>query len=213
LETNHIKLKTVGLSIAAILMVEWLTAMLRGPAVESMVMVGIDRFLEILILLGIGLWAEPDGLKALGILPARFRQGLFRGLRWSLGFGLVALLAAVVLKLAGIHPVSLISANLPQSKASLLLFFLVGGLISPVAEEIFFRGVLYGYFRRWGVGTAVGGSTLLFVLAHSASRGIPLPQIVGGLLFAIAYEKEKNLLVPVTIHVLGNMAIYSVSLL
>jgi hypothetical protein len=37
--------------------------------------------------------------------------------------------------------------------------------------------------------------------------------VVGGVLFAAAYEKEKNLLVPVTIHCLGNLAIFSLSLI
>jgi membrane protease YdiL (CAAX protease family) len=32
---------------------------------------------------------------------------------------------------------------------------------------------------------------------------------VGGLVFAVAYEIEKSLLVPITIHVLGNFAIFS----
>jgi membrane protease YdiL (CAAX protease family) len=34
---------------------------------------------------------------------------------------------------------------------------------------------------------------------------------VGGIVFAIAYEKEKSLMVPVTIHCLGNMAIFSLT--
>jgi membrane protease YdiL (CAAX protease family) len=35
---------------------------------------------------------------------------------------------------------------------------------------------------------------------------------VGGIVFAIAYEKEKNLMVPITIHCLGNLAIFSLSI-
>jgi hypothetical protein len=39
-----------------------------------------------------------------------------------------------------------------------------------------------------------------------------LTQAVGGILFAVAYEVERSLLVPITIHVLGNLAIFSLSL-
>jgi membrane protease YdiL (CAAX protease family) len=49
----------------------------------------------------------------------------------------------------------------------------VGGIVAPVAEEVFFRGIL----------------------------------------FAAAYEIEKNLIVPITIHCLGNLAIFSLSLI
>ena len=55
-------------------------------------------------------------------------------------------------------------------------------------------------------------STLIFVLLHPTISGFPLPQVVGGLVFAVAYEVEGNLLVPITIHALGNMAIFALAL-
>jgi hypothetical protein len=60
-----------------------------------------------------------------------------------------------------------------------------------VAEEIFFRGLIYGYLRRWGFWPALALSTLIFTLLHTGAAGILLPQIVGGLVFAAAYEIEK----------------------
>jgi hypothetical protein len=105
--------------------------------------------------------------------------------------------------------------QLPSESNRLFNFLLVGALIGPVAEEIFFRGILYGFFRRWGIPAAVLLSTLLFILPHSQSSGLALPitQLIGGILFAVAYEIEKNLLVPITIHCLGNLAIFILSLL
>jgi membrane protease YdiL (CAAX protease family) len=93
-----------------------------------------------------------------------------------------------------------------------LLFVLIGGVLSPVTEEIFFRGILYGFFRRWGVFIALVLSTGIFLLAHPLRSGIPVPQLVGGILFAVAYEVEGCLMVPITIHCLGNLSIFSISL-
>jgi membrane protease YdiL (CAAX protease family) len=121
-------------------------------------------------------------------------------------------LVAVILMIAGLHPADLIAANFPSTQPGLFFFFVVGGIISPVAEEIFFRGMLYGYFRRWGMWAALLLSTAVFVTAHAIFHRVPVPQIVGGILFALAYEKEKNLMVPITIHVLGNLAIFTLSL-
>ncbi|MFH2219214.1 MAG: CPBP family glutamic-type intramembrane protease [Pseudomonadota bacterium] len=56
-------------------------------------------------------------------------------------------------------------------------------------------------------------STVIFVLAHPGLSGFPLPQLAGGILFAAAYEMGESLVVPITIHVLGNMAIFTVSLM
>ena len=85
-------------------------------------------------------------------------------------------------------------------------------IVAPFAEELFFRGLLYGFFRRWGAPFAIILSTALFTFAHPL-RGLPLTQIVGGLLFALAYEVEGNLLAPITVHVLGNLAIFTLSAL
>ena len=69
--------------------------------------------------------------------------------------------------------------------------------------------MVYGYLRRWGLWPALALSTLIFTLLHTGAAGIPIPQFVGGLVFAAAYEIEKKLLVPITIHVLGNLALFS----
>jgi membrane protease YdiL (CAAX protease family) len=114
---------------------------------------------------------------------------------------------------AGLNPADMIAANFPSIQPGLFFFLVVGGIIGPVAEEIFFRGMLYGYFRRWGMWAALLLSTAVFVVAHAIFHRIPLPQIVGGILFAVAYEKEKNLMVPITIHVLGNLAIFAIAII
>jgi len=213
LETEHIKLKTVGFSLAAVLIIEMLAALLNSQRTAPILIIGGARSLEITLLLVICCITEPNGIRSLGILPKRIRSGLFRGFLWSTGFGLVVGLVAVILITAGLHPTELIAANLPSTQPGLFFFLVVGGIISPVAEEIFFRGVLYGYFRRWGMWAALLLSTLVFVMAHAIFHRIPLPQIVGGILFAVAYEKEKNLMVPVAIHVLGNLAIFAIAMI
>ena len=78
---------------------------------------------------------------------------------------------------------------------------------------IFFRGLVYGYLRRWGPAVAILGSTIAFVAVHPNLQQLPLAQIVGGLLFAIAYEVEKKLMVPIVIHSTGNLALFSLSLI
>jgi membrane protease YdiL (CAAX protease family) len=208
LEAEHIKLKTVGFSMAAVLIVETLAAILNNSGAAPILIIGGARSLEITFLLVICRITEPNSISSLGIVPKRIKSGLFRGFLWSTGFGLLVGLVAVVLMTAGLHPTDLIAASLPATQPGLFLFLVVAGIIGPVAEEIFFRGMLYGYFRRWGMWAALLFSTLVFVMAHAIFHRIPLPQIVGGILFAVAYEKEKNLMVPITIHVLGNLAIF-----
>jgi hypothetical protein len=113
----------------------------------------------------------------------------------------------------GHDPLQLIKTSLPRRQTDILIFFLVGGIVAPVAEEVFFRGILYGFFKRWGVVVAIVLSTALFVLPHLRGHGLPITQIVGGVLFAIAYEVEGSLMTPITIHALANLTIFSISLM
>ncbi|HUT70213.1 MAG TPA: CPBP family glutamic-type intramembrane protease [Desulfatiglandales bacterium] len=78
---------------------------------------------------------------------------------------------------------------------------------------IFFRGMLYGFFRRWGIVVALLISTATLVLTHPVFPTIPLPLLVGGIVFAVAYEVEANFVVPITIHGPGNLAIFTLSLI
>jgi membrane protease YdiL (CAAX protease family) len=54
-------------------------------------------------------------------------------------------------------------------------------------------------------------STFVFVVAHPGFPNISVTQVAGGIVFAMAYEIEGSLMAPLTIHVLGNTAIFMLS--
>ena len=214
MEAKQIDRKTLIISLAAIVSVEWsLRVVVSKGLFDPMVTLGAARLLEIiLVILVLLIWGR--GVSSVGLAPSRIIPGLRKGLVWSAGFGIVAFFAFVVLYVAGVNAMILMQARLPTKLGQIILFFFIGGILAPIAEEIFFRGILYGFFRRWGVLLAVALSTLLFVVAHPMShQGVFIPQVVGGIVFAVAYEVEGSLLVPITIHVLGNMAIFTLSLI
>ena len=93
----------------------------------------------------------------------------------------IAFIGIVALFMVNVDPFELIKCDLPSDTFKLFLLFLVGGFIAPVAEEVFFRGIIYGFFRKWGVLTAVIGTTVIFALAHPVGTGIPVIQAVGGI--------------------------------
>jgi membrane protease YdiL (CAAX protease family) len=213
LEAKRIKIKTLIICLGAICFVEaarWLVT--SRNLWDPMIGLGVARLLEtILILLIVLLWGK--GLPSIGLAWPKIFPGFIKGLTWSVGFGVVALLGFFILSIYGHDPLQIIKTPLPKWPGDLLLFYLVGGILAPIAEEVFFRGILYGFFRRWGVLVALVLSTAFFVLSHPAGRELPVTQIVGGILFAIAYEIEGNLMTPITIHSLGNLSIFTISLM
>jgi membrane protease YdiL (CAAX protease family) len=170
------------------------------------------RLLEVLlIVLIVSTWGK--GLSSIGLDPSEMVSGLKKGLMWSAGFGAITSIVCVGMFAASINPLTFIRAQIPTQTSDLIFFFIVGGLLAPVAEELFFRGILYGFLRRWGVIVAIVFSTLIFVLCHPINSGIPVTRLLGGILFAVAYEISGSLIVPITIHGLGNLAIFSLSLM
>jgi membrane protease YdiL (CAAX protease family) len=213
MEANKFTLKTLAISIAVVLAMETVFRLtLAGQTVSPLLALGITRCIEAVLLVFIANRFEKDP-NAIGLSKSKLYPGLKRGLVWSAGFGIAAGILFAVLLAAGINPLKLVHTPLPSAPRQVILFYLVGGVIGPVWEEIFFRGFIFGFFRRWGLYTAILISTALFVLPHYDGSHLPLTQIVGGIVFAIAYEKEKSLIVPVTIHCLGNIAIFSLTFL
>jgi uncharacterized protein len=137
------------------------------------------------------------------------------GWRWGLaGAALFAVLASggcLALVFMGIDPLILIRTPLPTALAERVLFFVVGGAIAPIAEELLFRGFIYTYCRRWGIFAALALSTAVFAALHLP--GLPLTQIIGGIAFALAYEVSGSLIAAILIHSLGNLAIFTLSLI
>jgi membrane protease YdiL (CAAX protease family) len=213
MESNQIEIKPLLISIATIISTEVAArCVIPRCTCDPLIILGTARILEITLIILIVLnWGK--GMSSIGLVPSKIFQGFKKGLIWSAGFGIATAFAFIALFLIDIDPFALTKANLPELPGKIILFFSVAGVVGPIAEEAFFRGILYGFLRRWGVSIAVIVSTMLFVLAHSVSYRLSLPQIVGGILFAVSYEVEGNLMVPMTIHVLGNMAIFTLSLI
>ena len=216
MDTGKIKPVLVIITIGIILSVE---IGIQKLPLEPLMKTGTARCLEIVLILMVFWWFDDNGLAAIGLSAERIAPGFKKGLIWSAGFGLLAAMLGVVLYLSGINPFNLLHIRLPALKPDMVLFYIIGGLIAPVAEEIFFRGVIYGYAKevlckkinKWSIPAALIISTYLFVMAHQASSGIPLPQLVGGIVFCVSYEVEKSLITPIVIHSLGNLTLFTIS--
>jgi membrane protease YdiL (CAAX protease family) len=236
MESNTISTNTLILILLIIVAAELLALIgIKLTALPYMAVLGVIRALEIA---GI-LWAVirwENGLATIGWAPSTWSDGLEKGAVWSMGFALAAGTGMLIVFIAGQNPLQWLRSPLPDNTLSRVLFFLVGGLIAPVAEEICFRGVIYTYLRDLGIRIgvivapkyadddhgirwikvvaiifAIATSTFVFTLLH-AFRGIPVTQIVGGLVFALAYESSRNLMTPIVIHSLGNLALFTLSL-
>lgn len=83
-------------------------------------------------------------------------------------------------------------------------------LLAPLAEELFFRALVYRLFRQaFGIPLAIVLSAICFALMHGQLLS---PQLLGGLIFAVAYEWGRNLWIAVALHAGANAAVLLLNL-
>ncbi|MBN2033537.1 MAG: CPBP family intramembrane metalloprotease [Deltaproteobacteria bacterium] len=210
MEAKHLTVKNLVFSLSAVSILEgFLRLTSLGSSIAAL---GATRLIQSVLVVWIAMISS-GGAASIGLERSGWLHGFRKGVLWSLAFGALALCAFFLLFLNGINALHMIRGSLPGNARDMVLLFLVGGILAPLTEEMVYRGLLYGFFRRWGVATGLIVSTLLFVFSHPINRGFPFTQAIGGLVFAAAYEVEGNLLVPITIHILGNLAILTLSAL
>lgn len=94
--------------------------------------------------------------------------------------------------------------------AGIAAAYLVGAVIAPLYEELFFRRLLYVSLRkRYPVGRAVFLGGLLFGLLHL--HALIYASLVG-MALCLAYEKTRRLDVVIFAHVINNLASTSLKL-
>jgi membrane protease YdiL (CAAX protease family) len=83
-----------------------------------------------------------------------------------------------------------------------LIFFAV--VLAPVAEELFFRGIIYAAIKQFGYPRlALWGSALIFGIVH-LTAAIFVPLVLLSLVLVWLYETTDNLLAPITAHAVFN---------
>lgn len=84
---------------------------------------------------------------------------------------------------------------------------IAASVVAAVAEEIFFRRLVYGWLERWGAWLAIAGSAALFALVHVPVYGLgvlPL-DFAAGLVFAWQRRATGSWTAPATTHVFANL--------
>jgi uncharacterized protein len=146
----------------------------------------------------------PRGLAGVRLLPER---GLWRSVGLGLllavpawiGAQLIGLVAVLLLQLVGLEPdVGVAERALANADPVIIVIAVV--LVAPVAEELFFRGVVYNaWLREHGPRAALVGSSVLFALIHG-SLFLFLPIVALGAALAVVYRRTGSLPAAIALH-------------
>ena len=168
--------------------------------------------------------ALPVGLTLLGVTYVRFiRPGILTtenlGLRLArlgrdvplgLMVGVAVLIASALVQSAlqatGVRQTQLVDLQCIRAFpfAGFLAVLLAGGVLAPVAEELFFRGYVFRtYLHARGPLVAYGASSLLWASLHLNLPAL-LPIFVLSLVFGWAYQRTGSIVPSIVGHAVNN---------
>ena len=151
---------------------------------------------------------RPRALEALPSLPGRDPAGaVLAGVGWGIPawFGATLVSAGVVWLLESIgFDAEPQAAERAIALVDPWLVVVAVVILAPIAEEIFFRGVVFNaWLREGGRRWAFLGSSALFALIHISVVAL-VPIFLLGLALAWIYQRTGNLLAPIAMHATVN---------
>jgi membrane protease YdiL (CAAX protease family) len=160
---------------------------------------------------------RPNALAALPSIPGRNAgRAVAAGLGWGLlawfGSSVVAFGWDALLRQVGIET----EAQAAEQAIALVdpwIVVIAIVVLAPIAEEVFFRGVVFNALRREGGRRwAYLGSSILFAVIHLSLLAL-VPIFLLGLALAWVYERTNNLLAPIAMHATVNAVSVALALL
>ena len=151
-----------------------------------------------------GLVIAPRALAGLrlappGTLGRSFLIGLGMAVPAWIGATLLAYVAATVLEAVGFKQAQgIVDTVLSRGDPTVLMVAVV--VVAPVAEELFFRGVVYNaWLREHGPRVAVFGSAALFAVIHTDLFAL-VPIFALGVALAMVYRSTRSLPATMAMH-------------
>lgn len=93
-------------------------------------------------------------------------------------------------------------------------FIIISGVLAPIAEELYFRGLIFTYVRNVSnVTIAIIASSIFFGLAHSfVNPYIFISHAVVSIFIGLARQKSNGMIVPIIMHMIWNLLIFALIL-
>lgn len=152
-------------------------------------------------------------LQAIKSIGKNLKENLKKALLiWAVTF-LLMVIAVVIIALCKIENEN--QNAIDESSMNAVCGFFAICLLGPLVEELVFRGILFRWLREYTVVFAYIASGVLFGLEHGIYFVIcygdflqlvsVIPIVVGGIGYAIIYDKTKNILYPLVLHIIYNI--------
>jgi membrane protease YdiL (CAAX protease family) len=173
-------------------------------------------FVQDAVLIGGAVLLAGGGVAAFVRLGIR-RTRLGPAIGWALAL-LAAFwfVSAILIAIFGEPPEQEITQEIEEESAALAIagYIAITCLLAPIAEEVFFRGLLFPVLRaRWGVAVGVVVTGVLFSLVHASGSPVEalIVLFVLGAGLCLLYLRTGSLLPCIGLHALNNAIAFAVT--
>jgi membrane protease YdiL (CAAX protease family) len=206
----------IGL-VLALTAVAFALGLIRSEQSQLNIMLAVTILVDAIIVFFI-IWLvrrRGGGAAHLGFRPLSAGAIYLPALGFLVALGILIAYAAVVqwLGVEELVPRNNAPRGVFESTTSTVLFGCLAIIFAPIAEEVIFRGFLFGGLRKWfAPWLAVIVSGLLFGLVH-AELGVIIPISLIGMLLAVIYLQANSILASMGTHFLFNTVSFFAALL
>ncbi|MEO4054365.1 type II CAAX endopeptidase family protein [Solibacillus sp. CAU 1738] len=147
---------------------------------------------------------KPKGLSMKAVGLSSFSKGYWKWIVWWLFVHIS--LSIVILILMDIFNISWENSKTQSLQMDMTWFnitiaFISAAIISPIYEEIFYRGFLYKWLRgKWGITVGLFVSSTIFMIVHIPTYNTLPVNFITGMICAWTYEKTSSIWPAIIIH-------------
>jgi membrane protease YdiL (CAAX protease family) len=136
------------------------------------------------------------------------------GIGLLLGFGVLVISAVIqgVIQALGFKQTQMVSLQYIREfpPIGFLAVVLAGGVLAPIAEELYFRGFVFrSYLQTRSLWVAYGATSLLFATLHLNLPAL-LPILVLSVLLCLAYHKTGSIIPSIVGHAVNNTTAFCI---
>lgn len=148
----------------------------------------------------------------LGLRLDRLGRDLSLGVMVGVAILLSSALVQAVLRSVGVRQTQLVDLQCVRAfpLEGFIAILLAGGVLAPVAEELFFRGYVFrSYLLTRGPVVAYGATSLLFAMLHLNLPAL-VPILLMSLIFCWVYQRTGSIIPAIVGHGLNNSAAFCI---
>jgi membrane protease YdiL (CAAX protease family) len=148
----------------------------------------------------------------LGVDRSKFVHHVGLGVLTGVGVLVLSAIIQTVLQAAGVRQTQLMDLQCVREfpLAGFMAVVVAGGVLAPLAEELYFRGYVFrSYLPTRGPLVAYGATSLLFATLHLNLPAL-LPILVLSLIFCFAYHRTGSIVPSVIGHAVNNSAAFCI---